>query len=298
MPQPWPARSPDQTKRMSRRSRGAVRSRPVTGSEVSPGPGRPGGPGSAGSRRGQAAQQCLAGEVGIRRHDRAAHGSGVPEVGTAAHLDQNPGGTVRARPHHGLAGRDIAALDAVGEVRAVAAEEGGAAGTVAEQGERRPTGHDEATAQYGPTVHGRSVHSIHTRAHALHAGRTSGGLRVIGLTRVGYGVSSCLRDEARVDRQPRGPAPRGQRAVSFVLSLTSVHTGRHTYTKDFLSVVPDLTMRGQDDPHGRATIVSPPTVGQLAARVRELAGRPGEWWGSSGSTPPGRCMCRSTGRCG
>jgi hypothetical protein len=45
-----------------------------------------------------------------------------------------------------------------------------------------------------------------------------------------------------------------------------------------LSVVPDLTMHGQDDPHGRATAVRPPTVGQLAARVRELAGRPGEWW--------------------
>lgn len=45
-----------------------------------------------------------------------------------------------------------------------------------------------------------------------------------------------------------------------------------------LSVVPDLTMRGQDDPHGRAATVRPPTVGQLAARVRELAGRPDEWW--------------------
>ncbi|WP_433464627.1 cysteine dioxygenase [Spirillospora sp. CA-128828] len=45
-----------------------------------------------------------------------------------------------------------------------------------------------------------------------------------------------------------------------------------------LSVAPDLTMHGQDDPHGRATAARPPTVGQLAARVRELAGRPGEWW--------------------
>lgn len=43
-------------------------------------------------------------------------------------------------------------------------------------------------------------------------------------------------------------------------------------------MVPDLTMRGQDDPHGRAVTVRPPTVGQLAARVRDLAGRPGEWW--------------------
>lgn len=45
-----------------------------------------------------------------------------------------------------------------------------------------------------------------------------------------------------------------------------------------LSVVPDLTMHGQDDPHGRALGVRPPTVGQLAARVRELAARPDEWW--------------------
>lgn len=45
-----------------------------------------------------------------------------------------------------------------------------------------------------------------------------------------------------------------------------------------LSVVPDLTMRGQDDPHGRATAVRPATVGQLAARVRDLAARPAEWW--------------------
>ncbi|MEV3921576.1 cysteine dioxygenase [Actinomadura coerulea] len=45
-----------------------------------------------------------------------------------------------------------------------------------------------------------------------------------------------------------------------------------------LSVVPDLTMRGQDDPHGRETAVRPATVGQLAARVRDLAACPVEWW--------------------
>jgi hypothetical protein len=37
-------------------------------------------------------------------------------------------------------------------------------------------------------------------------------------------------------------------------------------------------MHGQDDPHGRPLSVRPPTVGQLAARVRELAARPDEWW--------------------
>ncbi|NDU76070.1 cysteine dioxygenase [Actinomadura sp. DSM 109109] len=54
-----------------------------------------------------------------------------------------------------------------------------------------------------------------------------------------------------------------------------------------LSVVPDLTMRGQDDPHGRAAGVRPPTLGQLAARVRHLAARPAEWWGLVRFDPAG-----------
>ncbi|GAA4144461.1 cysteine dioxygenase [Actinomadura keratinilytica] len=45
-----------------------------------------------------------------------------------------------------------------------------------------------------------------------------------------------------------------------------------------LDMVPDLSMRGQDDPHGRAITPRPPTVGQLAARVGALAARPAEWW--------------------
>ncbi|WP_067454425.1 cysteine dioxygenase [Actinomadura macra] len=43
-------------------------------------------------------------------------------------------------------------------------------------------------------------------------------------------------------------------------------------------MVPDLTMRGQDDPHGRTITARPPTVGQLAARIHDLAARPGGWW--------------------
>ncbi|QFG21880.1 cysteine dioxygenase [Actinomadura sp. WMMB 499] len=43
-------------------------------------------------------------------------------------------------------------------------------------------------------------------------------------------------------------------------------------------MVPDLTMRGQDDPHGRAVTARPPTIGRLAARVHALAARPAEWW--------------------
>lgn len=43
-------------------------------------------------------------------------------------------------------------------------------------------------------------------------------------------------------------------------------------------MVPDLTMRGQDDPHGRAVTARPPTIGLLAARVHALAARPADWW--------------------
>jgi hypothetical protein len=45
-----------------------------------------------------------------------------------------------------------------------------------------------------------------------------------------------------------------------------------------IDVVPDITMRGQDDPHGRPLAPRPPTVGQLAAYLRDLAGRPADWW--------------------
>jgi Cysteine dioxygenase type I len=45
-----------------------------------------------------------------------------------------------------------------------------------------------------------------------------------------------------------------------------------------LDMVPDLTMRGQDDPHGRIVALRPPTVGQLAARVHALSASPGDWW--------------------
>ncbi|GAA2450798.1 cysteine dioxygenase family protein [Actinomadura vinacea] len=43
-------------------------------------------------------------------------------------------------------------------------------------------------------------------------------------------------------------------------------------------MVPDITMRGQDDPHGRALVRRPPTVGQLAARIHALSASPGDWW--------------------
>ncbi len=45
-----------------------------------------------------------------------------------------------------------------------------------------------------------------------------------------------------------------------------------------IDVVPDITMRGQDDPHRRPAEPRPPTVGQLAASLDDLAGRPADWW--------------------
>jgi cysteine dioxygenase type I len=70
--------------------------------------------------------------------------------------------------------------------------------------------------------------------------------------------------------------------VSFVLlSLTTVssdHSGtsRRTFPVN-IDTIPDITMRGQADPHGRVTVRRPPTVGQLAARLAELAARPLDW---------------------
>jgi predicted metal-dependent enzyme (double-stranded beta helix superfamily) len=63
-----------------------------------------------------------------------------------------------------------------------------------------------------------------------------------------------------------------------------------------LDTIPDLTMRGQDDPHGLAT-GRPPTVGQLAARIGELAGRPDAWWHLVRLDPaaPGRVVLEETG---
>lgn len=45
------------------------------------------------------------------------------------------------------------------------------------------------------------------------------------------------------------------------------------------NVIPDMTLRGQDDPHGLTITPRPPTVGQLAASLRDLAERPADWWG-------------------
>ncbi|WP_026415501.1 cysteine dioxygenase [Actinomadura oligospora] len=54
-----------------------------------------------------------------------------------------------------------------------------------------------------------------------------------------------------------------------------------------LDLAPDLMMRGQDDPHGRDLLKRPPTVGQLASRIRDLAARPDGWWHLVGFDPAG-----------
>jgi hypothetical protein len=47
-----------------------------------------------------------------------------------------------------------------------------------------------------------------------------------------------------------------------------------------VDTIPDITMRGQDDPHdGAGTLLTPaPTVGRMAARIHTLAARPTDWW--------------------
>jgi hypothetical protein len=52
-------------------------------------------------------------------------------------------------------------------------------------------------------------------------------------------------------------------------------------------MVPDLTMRGQDDPHGRTVVRRPPTVGQLATRIHDLSARPADWWHRARFEPEG-----------
>jgi hypothetical protein len=62
-----------------------------------------------------------------------------------------------------------------------------------------------------------------------------------------------------------------------------------------LDLVPDITMRGQDDPHGRVMAKRPPTVGQLAALVHEHTGRPGDWWHLVRFDPAGPVRVRLAG---
>jgi predicted metal-dependent enzyme (double-stranded beta helix superfamily) len=62
-----------------------------------------------------------------------------------------------------------------------------------------------------------------------------------------------------------------------------------------LGVIPDITMRGQDDPHGRSLTPRTATVGQLAAHIRDLAGRPADWWHLVHLDPSGPSRVTLTG---
>ncbi|HEU5156422.1 MAG TPA: cysteine dioxygenase [Streptosporangiaceae bacterium] len=44
-----------------------------------------------------------------------------------------------------------------------------------------------------------------------------------------------------------------------------------------IDIIPDITMRGQADPHGRAAGSRRPTVGRLAAGLRDLAAGRADW---------------------
>ena len=125
MPQPCPATSPPQTKLTSRRSAGAVRKRPTTGSlamsvcdevaeadaieDVLSG--------------GQVFQQHLGGEVALRQRRDRRQRAGMPEGLGGGDLDQHLRRPVGARPHHAAVGADVAGLHAMGDQRPV----GGAA---------------------------------------------------------------------------------------------------------------------------------------------------------------------------
>ena len=125
MPQPWPATSPPQTKLTSRRSAGAVRKRPITGSlemsicdevaeadaieDVLAG--------------GQVFQQHLGGEVALGQRRDRRQGAGILEGFGGRDLDQHLRGPVGARPDHAAVDADVAGLHAVGDQRPV----GGAA---------------------------------------------------------------------------------------------------------------------------------------------------------------------------
>ena len=125
MPQPCPATSPPQTKLTSRRSAGAVRKRPTTGSldtpdvrqvaesdaieDVLPG--------------GQVFQQHFGGEVAFGQGRDRRQRPRMAERFGGGDLDHHLRRPVRARPHHAAIGADVAGLHAMGDLRPV----GGAA---------------------------------------------------------------------------------------------------------------------------------------------------------------------------
>ena len=126
MPQPCPAVSPDQTNETERRSAGAVRKRPITGSPRMVGDDRSWQagcgrrcPGPAGRPSSSAlAVKSLSGSASTKTPLRI-----VLEAVGGRDLDQHARRPVGARPDHAGIGRHVAGLDAVGDQRPV----GGAA---------------------------------------------------------------------------------------------------------------------------------------------------------------------------
>lgn len=62
-----------------------------------------------------------------------------------------------------------------------------------------------------------------------------------------------------------------------------------------IDVIPDITMRGQDDLYGGSGARRPPTVGGLAARLHDLASRPDDWWPQVRFDPVGPVRRRLAG---
>ena len=122
MPQPWPAVSPDQAKRMSRLEAGAVRKRPTIGSDSGVDVGEVGG-------RHAIEDVLVGGEVGEQPLDRVVAGRrgierrqarGIGEILGRRDLEHDARRAVGARPDHAAGGIDIARLDAMGEGGALA----------------------------------------------------------------------------------------------------------------------------------------------------------------------------------
>ncbi len=209
MPHPWPARSPDQTKRTpSRRRTGTVRNVPATGSPVRRGSsGRPAAPGSGSARPGQTAQPGGAREVRVRAEQRALPSARVAERLRRRRLDDHPGGAVGAHPDQTGVGADVSRLHAPGRLRPPGA------------GERRRRA--EAVGRVRAADAAREPRSTLRRP-----GRDGGTwMRLQGLDPASgqchtyWGAAAGT--QTRVNNRPpwagptrRRPAPRGRRAAS------------------------------------------------------------------------------------
>ena len=120
MPQPWPAVSPDQTKRMSRRAAGGVQkaARDRLARELVVGEIDHDHPIEHALAGRQAGEIHLGGEVAVLERRRTAHQARIVEALGGRPLDHHARRPVGARPEDRAVAREIAALHAVRQARA------------------------------------------------------------------------------------------------------------------------------------------------------------------------------------